>query len=104
MPREPAAADQSLFAWAQNQYWPPQRQDVSIGNHVAGDESGFVPGKRRANQTADHSLWKNKQQTWRQTNVVTHINTVVNSGRVNEIRALKIRRLSPIADRFQRKY
>jgi hypothetical protein len=81
---------ESLFAWAQNHYWLPKRQNVSIGITWLGTNVDLVPGKRQANQTADYSLWKNKLQTWRQTNVVTHINTVVNSGRVNEIRALKI--------------
>jgi hypothetical protein len=81
---------ESLYAWAQNQFWLPQRQNVSIGITWLGTKVDLVPGKRQANLTTDHSLWKNKQQTWKQTNVATHISKVVNSGRVNEIRALKI--------------
>jgi len=81
---------ESLYAWAQKSLWFPQRQNVSIGITWLGAKVDLVPGKRQANQSTDYSIWKNKQQTWRQTNVATHISTVVNSGRVNEIRALKI--------------
>jgi hypothetical protein len=81
---------ESLYAWAANQFWIPQRQNVSIGITWLGTKVDLVPGKRQANLTTDHSLWKNKQQTWRQTNVAKHIATVVNSGRVSEIRAMKI--------------
>jgi hypothetical protein len=81
---------ESLYKWAQNELWFPQRQNVSIGITWLGARVDLVPGKRQANQTTDYSLWKNKQQTWRQTNVATHIATVSKSGRINEIRALKI--------------
>jgi len=48
----------------------------------------LVPGKKQANLKTDHSLRRNKQQTWMQTNVATHTAMVRNSGRLNEIRAL----------------
>ena len=81
---------ESLHNWSVNQHWFPQRQNVSIGITWLGAKVDLVPGKRQANPSTDYSIWKNKQKTWRQTNVATHISTVVNSGRVNEIRALKI--------------
>lgn len=81
---------ESLYSWAEKQFWIPQRQNVSIGISWLGTKVDLVPGKRQANLSTDYSLWKNKQQTWRQTNVATHISTVISSGRVNEIRALKI--------------
>jgi hypothetical protein len=81
---------ESLHNWSAKQLWFPQRQNVSIGITWLGAKVDIVPGKRQANLSTDYSLWKNKQKTWRQTNVATHISTVVNSGRVNEIRALKI--------------
>jgi len=81
---------ESLYAFAQNEIWIPQRQNVSIGINWLGSKIDLVPGKQQANSPADHSLWKNKQHTWRQTNVAVHITTILNSGRLNEIRALKI--------------
>jgi hypothetical protein len=81
---------ESLFAWADKENWFPGRQNVSIGISWLGTKVDLVPGKKQANQTSDYSIWKNKQKTWRQTNVAKHISTIATSGRINEIRALKI--------------
>lgn len=81
---------ESLYRWADERFWIPSRQNVSIGISWLGTKVDLVPGRVQGILTTDHSLWKNKQQTWKQTNITTHINTVRNSGRVSEIRALKI--------------
>ena len=81
---------ESLYKWADKRFWIPSRQNVSIGISWLGTKVDLVPGRIQGILTTDHSLWKNKQQTWTQTNITTHINTVRNSGRVNEIRALKV--------------
>ena len=81
---------ESLYKWADKRFWIPSRQNVSIGISWLGTKVDLVPGRVQGILTTDHSLWKNKQQTWKQTNITTHINTVRNSGRVNEIRALKV--------------
>src|SRR5688572_23746233 len=85
---------ESLYSWSAKQNWIPRRQNVSIGISWLGTKVDLVPGKKQANPTTDHSIWRNKQSTWRQTNVETHIARVRGSGRVNEIRALKIWRRS----------
>lgn len=81
---------ESLYRWAQNHFWIPRRQNVSIGISWLGTKVDLVPGRAGGILTTDHSLCKHKQKTWKQTNITTHISTVRNSGRVNEIRALKI--------------
>jgi hypothetical protein len=81
---------ESLYRWAAEHFWIPNRQNVSIGISWLGTKVDLVPGRVQGILTTDHSLWKNKQQTWKQTNITTHINTVRNAGRLNEIRALKI--------------
>ena len=68
----------------------PRRQDVSIGIKYQGLKIDIVPGKKRPGNTLDHSLYRSKAGTWIQTNVLKHIAHVRKSGRVNEIRALKI--------------
>ena len=50
----------------------------------------LVPGKLQQGSTTYHSLWRRKAQTWTQTNIGLHVSTVRNSGRVNEIRLMKI--------------
>lgn len=49
-----------------------------------------VPAKRQSQYGNDHSLYKNKYDTWVKTNIDTHISQVVNSGRQYDIVALKI--------------
>jgi len=68
----------------------PRMQNVSIGIQVGGYSVDVVPARRHSNVGEFHSLWRRKAQTWTQTNVMTHINTVRNSGRAGEIMILKI--------------
>jgi len=81
---------ESLFTCASNQGWSPVRQNVSIGASVSGKKVDLVPGKIQAGYQNVHSLYKRKTDSWTQTNVKLHIDTVVKSGRVKEIRAIKI--------------
>lgn len=67
-----------------------RKQNVSIGVKVNGYSIDLVPGKRQSQYGDDHSLRKNKTNSWAQTNVATHIAYVKNSGRVNEIRIIKV--------------
>lgn len=70
--------------------YAPRKQNVSIGLSVNGLKVDVVPARRQGPLTNDHSLWSNKGQTRRQTNVHKHIQLVANSGRIAEIKALKI--------------
>lgn len=81
---------EGLFTLANDQGWSPVRQNVSIRASVAGRKVDLVPGKIQAGYQNYHSLYKRKTDSWMQTNVKLHIDTVVNSGRAREIRAIKI--------------
>lgn len=83
----------SLFALAQREGWSPRQQDVSIGVDVNGTRGDLVPGKVQADYQNYHSLYRRKRDSWTQTNVTLHVNTVRNSGRLQEIRAIKIWRM-----------
>ena len=66
-------------------------QNVSIRVNHNGIEIDLVPGVKHSNNSNDHWLYVKKSGRERtQTNIDKHINIVANSGRVNEIRALKI--------------
>lgn len=72
-----------------------RKQNVSIGvtmNCLNGESINVdvVPAKRQSQYGNDHSLYKNKYDTWVKTNIDTHISQVVNSGRQYDIVALKI--------------
>ena len=63
---------------------------MSIGVDYGGHSIDLIPAKKRSGNTNDHSLYKNKADSWTQTNISTHINLVKNSGRIAEITAIKI--------------
>jgi hypothetical protein len=49
-----------------------------------------VPGRRQDTQSAYHSLYRRKADTWTQTNVQIHIAYVLQSNRLDEIRVIKL--------------
>jgi protein-tyrosine-phosphatase len=69
--------------------WPTRRQNVSIGIQLAGLHFDLVPGRMQDGYRNWFSLWRNKAQTWTQTNIALQIQTVAQSGRTDEIRVLK---------------
>ena len=80
----------NLANYAGFQQYNPRRQNVSVGITYSGHQIDLVPGRKQSGNTTDHSLYRSKARTWTQTNIDKHINTVRNSGRLDEIRALKI--------------
>jgi hypothetical protein len=80
----------NLFQYVQRCGYNPRRQDVSIGITYGVMKVDLVPARKHSGHTNDHSLYRRRGDTWTQTNVDTHINLVRNSGRTEEIRALKI--------------
>lgn len=67
-----------------------RKQNVSIAVSYQGYNIDFVPGKMQSQYGYDHSLYKNKTNTWTQTNVKTHVTHVANSNRIKEIKLTKI--------------
>lgn len=84
---------EKLVSLAQANGWFPRRQDVSVGVTVNGTRGDLVPGKVQTGYQDYHSLYLRKRDSWTQTNVTLHVDRVRNSGRVKEIRAIKIWRM-----------
>jgi len=80
----------SLHELAQKQGWSPRAQNVSVGVTVNDTRGDLVPGKVQAGYQNYHSLYLRKRDSWTQTNVALHIDTVRKSVRFREIRAIKI--------------
>ena len=83
----------SLHGLALQQGWLPRPQNVSIGVSINGARGDLVPGKIQAGYQNYHSLYLRKRDSWTQTNVALHVDTVRASGRLREIRAVKIWRM-----------
>lgn len=80
---------QTLYNAVTTAGYATRKQDVSIGVTVSGYSIDLVPGRRQSQYGNDHSLYRNKTDSWTQTNVVTHIGYVKGSGRIDEIRIIK---------------
>lgn len=73
---------EKLFTLAQTSGWSPRRQNVSVGVTVNGTRGDLVPGKLQAGQQNYHSLYLRKRDSWTQTNVALHVDTVHRSWRL----------------------
>jgi hypothetical protein len=73
-----------------NQELEIRKQNVSIGVVWNNLKFDLIPAKQYKANTNYHSLYVRKRDTWTQANIDLHINKVLNSDRLNEIRATKI--------------
>lgn len=80
----------SLFETMKANGYTPKQQNVSINIRVGGYDVDLVPAKHQGGNSEDHSLYRRRADTWTQTNVVKHIATVRNAGRISESRLLKL--------------
>lgn len=80
----------SLYNWVTRKGITARKQNVSIGITYGDQKIDLVPAKRQGQYGNDHSLYRSKADTWTKTNIDTHISRVNNSGRRNEIIALKV--------------
>lgn len=81
---------EKLFNCMTDAGFGPKRKAVSLNVTVDGFDVDLVPGKRQSIFTTDHSLYRTKTGTWRQTNVGTHIRLIAGSPWRPVIRALKL--------------
>ncbi len=70
--------------------YPVRRQDVSVGTKVNGFSIDLVPGRRQSQYGNEHSLYRNRTASWTKTDVQRHISLVSQSGRIEEIKLLKL--------------
>src|SRR5262249_12341875 len=80
----------SLHRRTQDAGLSPNVQNVSINVRAGGYSVDFVAGKRENNLSTDHSLYRRRQGTWAQTNVLKHIQNVRNANRLQETRIIKL--------------
>lgn len=73
-----------------NKHYEIRRQNVSIGIKLNGLKVDVAAAKERKGNTNCHSIYVSKKQSWAQTNIQLHINDISKSGRLNEIKLLKV--------------
>lgn len=81
---------QSLIDYSTRARWSPRGQDVSVGVVVGGYHIDLVPGRVQEGYLNWHSLYRRSADSWTQTNVQSHIDLVAKSGRIEEIRLIKL--------------
>jgi len=79
-----------LFRHLVNSGYDPRKRNVSINTRVGAFDVDLVPGRRQDAYSEDHSLWRDRANTWTKTNVQTHIAFVRSSNRLEEVRLLKL--------------
>ena len=81
---------ETLFNALASAGYQPRRQNVSMCIRYGSFDVDIVPAKRQSQYGDDHTLYSNRTGTWLKTNVARHIAEVQGSGRLDEIRLLKI--------------
>jgi len=79
-----------LHTFLNSNYSPVRKQNVSFRIKIGALEVDITPARKHSGNTNDHWIYVSKQDTWRQTNIQKHISDISNSGRLNEIKLLKI--------------
>jgi hypothetical protein len=80
----------NLYRFLKDRRFHVQKRDVAVKIRIADLDVDVVPGRRQQSTGQDHSLYSNRLQTWRQTNIDKHAAIVRASGRIQEICALKV--------------
>ncbi len=81
---------ESLFRKLTETGYQPRRQNVSLGLSLNGLKVDVVAARRQDAWSNEHGIWSHKMQSHRQTNVHEHVRIVAGSGRVDEIKLMKI--------------
>jgi hypothetical protein len=92
-PQTPFATGQiyeSLLLYLQRSGFEPQRRPVSIGLRLGGAAIDVLPAKRESLSTDVHEIYSSHRRTPMKTNFNHHVLDVIESGRREEIRVLKL--------------
>jgi len=80
----------SLYSELSGKYNGVRKQNVSVRINLGGLMVDVTPARKQPGNTNDHWLYVSKLKTRKQTNIQKHISDISSSGRINEIKILKI--------------
>lgn len=92
-PMDAARLYEHCFAWLRRNGFSPKRQSVSIGLMRHGLAVDIIPAKQLWDSSCDHELFETERRRTVRTNFGANVKYVRNSGRITEIRAIKVWRL-----------
>jgi hypothetical protein len=81
---------ESLYRRLRSEYEKCRKQNVSIRIQVGTLEVDITPARKQPGSTNNHWIYVSKKDTRTQTNIQKHIVDISSSGRINEIKLLKI--------------
>jgi len=81
---------ESLFSHFERNGLEPQRRDVSLGLRVDGVTIDIIPAKRESLSNDVHEIYSSRRMAATKTNLNHHVLDVIESGRREEIRVLKL--------------
>jgi hypothetical protein len=81
---------ESLFQHFERNGFEPERRAVSIGIRLDGANIDILPGKRESLGNDVHEIYSTRRMTQIKTNLNHHVLDVIESGRREEIRILKL--------------
>lgn len=81
---------QTLMSALKEDGFTGKPQNVSIGVKVGHFDVDLVPGRRLDMRSNDHHIYRRKSESWTKTNIEKQIKEVTTSGRIEEIRLMKI--------------
>ena len=80
----------SLYEKINGTYRNVRKQNVSVRINLNGLQVDITPARKQTGMTGDHWVYLSKLDTRKQTNIQRHIADISQSGRINEIKVLKI--------------
>ncbi len=80
----------SLHTRLKAKYNPVRKQNVSFRIQIGDLEVDITPARKQPGYVNYHWIYVSKFDSWKQTNIQIHINDISASGRLNEIKLLKI--------------
>lgn len=78
-----------LYECLDNKQLNPRKKNVAISIKLDDSEIDLVPGRQQNGYKNYHSLYSNKKDSWKQTNIDEHKKKVIESGRQKEIMAIR---------------
>lgn len=79
-----------LYDHLKKKYKIVRKQNVSFRITIRDLEVDITPARRHSDNSNDHWLYESKKDSIKQTNIEKHINDISTSGRLNEIKLLKV--------------
>jgi hypothetical protein len=79
-----------FFAWLKRNRFDPKRKNVSVGLQRHGVSVDLIPAKQEWGSSNNHQIYETIRRRTISTNLDVHVKYVLDSGRVAEIRAIKL--------------